>query len=562
MTDPRVAIYIRVSTTHQIDKDSLPMQRQDLIAYTKLMLHTTNYVIFEDAGYSGKNMDRPRFQSMMKQIRQGLFTHVLVWKIDRISRNLLDFASMYEELKSLGVTFVSKNEQFDTSTAMGEAMLKIILVFAELERNMTSERVTATMISRASNGQWNGGRVPFGYSYDSEKKEFYINEKEAPIVRLIHDTYEQNSSLLNLTRILNDSGYKTRAGNEWSPISVRIILKNFWYTGCYQYNRLKDGCRQKEKDQSEWVTIPNHHPALISLKQKERIVEMLRSNYKLIAANNIYYTSNNVHVFGGLVTCAYCGRRYIATTDTKKGWKMGRYGCPTRRYSKTKCTNNSVSDLTLGDFVFNYFVNLLKVQKHAKDITTTDELQRQLLSGYTFSSVKGLSPQSLLDTLRLIHTLNPSEKIYGKTKAIKKIAKPDKQLFTLRAKQSKLKRALDRLTTLYLYSESSMSEADFVAKKAEITDNITKTEAEISELVKTDIHSDITDSEFLRKASEFVISQQLASRNYISYERLARTVDVNITREFIVGTIEQITVRDGHIESILFRNGLSHKFIY
>ena len=241
---------------------------------------------------------------------------------------------------------------------------------------------------------------------------------------------------------------------------------------------------------------------------------------------------------------------------------MGRYGCPTRRYSKTKCTNNSVSDLTLGDFVFNYFVNLLKVQKHAKDITTTDELQRQLLSGYTFSSVKGLSPQSLLDTLRLIHTLNPSEKIYGKTKAIKKIAKPDKQLFTLRAKQSKLKRALDRLTTLYLYSESSMSEADFVAKKAEITDNIAKTEAEISELVKTDIHSDITDSEFLRKASEFVISQQLASRNYISYERLARTVDVNITREFIVGTIEQITVRDGHIESILFRNGLYHKFIY
>ena len=119
MTSARVAIYIRVSTTHQVDKDSLPMQRQDLIAYAKLMLHTTDCVIFEDAGYSGKNMDRPRFQSMMKQIRQGLFTHVLVWKIDRISRNLLDFASMYEELKSLGVTFVSKNEQFDTSTAMG-----------------------------------------------------------------------------------------------------------------------------------------------------------------------------------------------------------------------------------------------------------------------------------------------------------------------------------------------------------------------------------------------------------------------------------------------------------
>ncbi len=171
----RVAIYIRVSTVHQIDKDSIPMQRNDLTAYAKLILNTDDYVIFEDAGYSGKNTDRPRYQEMMAQIRTGTFTHLLVWKIDRISRNLLDFASMYSELKELGVVFVSKSEQFDTSTAMGEAMLKIILVFAELERNMTSERVTATMISRANQGLWNGGRIPFGYSYDKESKEFYFN---------------------------------------------------------------------------------------------------------------------------------------------------------------------------------------------------------------------------------------------------------------------------------------------------------------------------------------------------------------------------------------------------
>lgn len=123
-TGARVAIYVRVSTLHQIDRDSLPMQKQDLLAYAKLMLNTDDCVIFEDAGYSGKNTDRPKFQEMMSQMRAGAFTHLLVWKIDRISRNLLDFATMYNELKALGVTFVSKNEQFDTSTAMGEAMLK------------------------------------------------------------------------------------------------------------------------------------------------------------------------------------------------------------------------------------------------------------------------------------------------------------------------------------------------------------------------------------------------------------------------------------------------------
>ena len=168
----KVAIYIRVSTVYQVDRDSLPMQRSDLIAYCKLILETESYEIFEDAGYSGKNVDRPAFQEMMKRVRDGEFTHILVWKIDRISRNLLDFANMYQELKTLGVTFVSKNEQFQTNTAMGEAMLKIILVFAELERNMTSERVTATMIDRASKGIWNGGRIPYGYNYDYEKKEW------------------------------------------------------------------------------------------------------------------------------------------------------------------------------------------------------------------------------------------------------------------------------------------------------------------------------------------------------------------------------------------------------
>lgn len=104
----------------------------------------------------------------MSQMRAGIFHASLVWKIDRISRNLLDFSIMYKELKELGVTFISKTEQFDTGTAMGEAMLKIILVFAELERNMTSERVSHTMISMAQSGRWNGGRVPFGYSYRTE----------------------------------------------------------------------------------------------------------------------------------------------------------------------------------------------------------------------------------------------------------------------------------------------------------------------------------------------------------------------------------------------------------
>ena len=193
---------------------------------SRLMFGINDYVVFEDAGYSGKNTDRPEFQNMMRRIRAGEFTHLLCWKIDRISRNLLDFASMYQELKDLGVTFVSKNEQFDTSTAIGEAMLKIILVFAELERNMTSERVTATMLSRAQNGLWNGGRVPYGYDYDKDSKTFSINQEEAFLVHKMYDLYSEHHSLVLVSRALNEDGYASRAGNDWSPVSIFIILTN------------------------------------------------------------------------------------------------------------------------------------------------------------------------------------------------------------------------------------------------------------------------------------------------------------------------------------------------
>lgn len=187
----KVAIYIRVSTHWQVDKDSLQVQKRELIAYAQMVLGIQDYFVFEDAGYSAKNTDRPDYQEMMDRLRTGEFSHLLVWKIDRISRNLLDFASMYEELKQLGVTFVSKNEQFDTSSAIGEAMLKIILVFAELERNMTAERVTAVMLSRATVGKWNGGRIPYAYDYDKQTKDFSLNPTEYKIYNLMCDLYEQ-----------------------------------------------------------------------------------------------------------------------------------------------------------------------------------------------------------------------------------------------------------------------------------------------------------------------------------------------------------------------------------
>lgn len=219
----KAALYIRVSTHYQIDKDSLPFQRNELINYAKYALGIDDYAIFEDAGYSGKNTDRPAYQDMMRRIRAKEFSHLCVWKIDRISRNLLDFAAMYEELKKFNCTFVSKNEQFDTSSAIGEAMLRIILVFAELERKLTAERVTSIMYSRANKGLWNGAPIPLGYKWDAKGKYPVIDEGTAVVVRYIYDQYEKIHSTMKLSDKLNRENIKSARGGEWTGTTVKGI---------------------------------------------------------------------------------------------------------------------------------------------------------------------------------------------------------------------------------------------------------------------------------------------------------------------------------------------------
>ncbi len=555
----RVAIYVRVSTTYQIDKDSLPMQRNDLIAYAKLMLNTDYYVIFEDAGYSGKNTDRPKFQEMMSQMRNGAFTHLLAWKIDRISRNLLDFAAMYKELKDLGVVFVSKNEQFDTSTAMGEAMLKIILVFAELERNMTSERVTATMISRASNGLWNGGRIPYGYDYDPSTKEFSINQSEAETVVLIHDKYEEMRSLVRESRVLNERGLRTRAGNLWNPVSLHIILHNVFYCGDYRYNVLKEGDRMKVKDESEWITYSDHHPAIVSREQKDRIISFLDANSRLCKKRNTRQSSKYVHVFAGLLYCKQCGEPMGATpAAAKKDWRYSKYSCPTRRKKLTDC--KITSDPIVGEFVFNYILNMLNAQNNFASISSPKELQDALIIGDTFRYIDHIEEDGLNDLFNMLSSGKIKGAVFGKSAQVKK-KKAVSELSKLRGEKQKIERALDRLSGLYLYSDEAMSESEFIIQKAKLTNALDEINEQIGFTNSDEWNQSVSDEEFVRRASEFIIAQRLVGRNYISYKRLATSVDTAVIKAFVQSIIDSIVMDEGRVRQIIFKNGLSHTFI-
>lgn len=559
-THKKAALYVRVSTNYQIDKDSLPMQRQELVAYAKLMFGIDDYVIFEDAGYSGKNTDRPEFQNMIRRIRSGEFTHLLCWKIDRISRNLLDFASMYQELKDLGVTFVSKNEQFDTSTAIGEAMLKIILVFAELERNMTSERVTATMLSRAQNGLWNGGRVPFGYDYDKESKSFSINPEESTLVKRMFDLYTEHRSIVMVSRTLNEDGYASRAGNDWSPVSVFIILTNPFYTGMYRYNHYKDPGLKVEKDQSEWIEVPNHHPRIISDEQFQNVNRIMQGNSRSKRLPGQQHTTKNTHIFGGLLYCGTCGSLYVSTPSRLQasGYRPSKYSCPNLR-KKTTCNTKSVSDPVIGEFMLNYVLNMMHAKDNFSSIHNTTDLQDALLRGGTFQTVDHIGKDGLESYFHMLTTTPLDGKRFRKPKKSNTI---DPELKRLRAEKRKTERAMDRLMNLYLYSDNPISEKDFIIRKQGLDDYLKEINENLGMIDRGSGIETISDENFIKRASYFIMSKELAGKNYIYFKKLAMDMDAEVLKDFFHEIIDSIVMDGSNVKEIIFRNGLAHTFYY
>ena len=559
----KVAIYTRVSTRYQVDKDSLQVQRRELIAYSEMILGISDYVIFEDAGYSAKNTDRPDFLRMMERLRTGEFTHLLVWKCDRISRNIIDFATMSEELKQLGVTFVSKNEQFDTSTAMGEAMLQIIMIFAQFERKQTSERVTAVMLSRAEIGQWNGGRIPYGYSYDKEEKVFSLHPTEYKVYNMICDLYEQYQSTLYVSRRLNELGLRTRRNTEWSATTVHKILSNIFYTGDYLYNVHNDGKGISTRDEGEWIKIENHHVPAITRERFARIQFILQRNKRGGNAKGETHIRKNIHIFAGLVCCGKCGANMSATLDRRRanGWRPSIYACSKHRNNASVCTNKYISDRVLGPFVLNYIANIIRAKNNTSASTSLETLERKLLRGEIFSQVDHIEQDGLATMLDIL-LAGKTGMEYRPPTAFSEESNQINEREILEDRRRKKETALNRLRSLYLYGDEETSEKDYIIEREKIMRELTVIEARLAELQRQESSVAVSSEEFIQKASYFIMVEKLLDDRYVDYEKYIRKIDPMIPRDFLNNIIQQIVVTDGRVTSISFKNGMTHQFVY
>src|SRR5665213_3065806 len=216
----RCAIYTRKSTEHglELEFNSLHAQRDACEAYIKSQIHegwTALSKHYDDPAYSGGNLERPAVQRLLKDIEAGLIDVVVVYKIDRLTRSLADFAKLVELFDKKTISFVAVTQQFNTTTSMGRLTLNVVLSIAQFERELSSERVRDKIAASRRKGKWTGGGVPLGY--DIKDKKLLVNDQEAETVRYIYRRYLELGSLQRLIADLDAQGINSKLRNSSSP---------------------------------------------------------------------------------------------------------------------------------------------------------------------------------------------------------------------------------------------------------------------------------------------------------------------------------------------------------
>lgn len=251
----RCAIYTRKSNEEGLEQtfNSLDAQREAGVAYVTSQKHEGWSVIpthYDDGGYSGGTTNRPALKRLLEDVHSGKIDVIVVYKVDRLSRAINDFASMMTLFDAENVSFVSVTQHFNTTTSMGRLTLNMLLSFAQFEREVTGERVRDKIAASKQKGMWMGGNPPLGY--DVKDRLLVVNEKESELIKWIYKNYCTASSLLELSQHLNQQGHTTKywqsqkgnwnGGKPFTPKLIYRLLKNSIYKGkVHHKGKLYDG---------------------------------------------------------------------------------------------------------------------------------------------------------------------------------------------------------------------------------------------------------------------------------------------------------------------------------
>lgn len=339
----------------------------------------TEFKVYEDEGFSGGNINRPKFQQLIKDIKNKEINVLICYRLDRISRSVADFSSTYNMLEENNVAFISVREQFDTSTPMGKAMLYISSVFAQLERETIAERVRDNMIQLSKTGRWLGGQEPFGFK---SEKIIYLDEnynerslmklssikEELKVVKIIFDKYKETNSITQVTNFLQDNLYKGKNGGEWATTQVQRILSSPLYVksdeqthnylrslgmnvygdpngnGYLSYNKTKK--MTIDRDITEWILSVSNHKGIIDSTTWLRIQSILEKN-KDKKIKRLGTGARNTALLTGVLKCSECGSNMIVKQGHKSKIEGNKrydyYVCSLKDNSRgKKCSNKNI----------------------------------------------------------------------------------------------------------------------------------------------------------------------------------------------------------------------------
>jgi site-specific DNA recombinase len=318
----RCAVYTRKSTEEGLEQEfnSLDAQRESGEAFITSQQHEGWTCLpdrYDDGGFTGGNMDRPALRQLMTDIEAGKIDCVVVYKVDRLSRSLLDFAKMMETFDKHRVSFVSVTQQFNTATSMGRLVLNVLLSFAQFEREIISERTRDKIAATRRKGKWAGGHPLLGYDADPQGCRLLVNQDEAVRVRALFDLYLQHQSLLPVVQELERRGWvnkrwQTRKGHErggkpFTRTSLYRLLTNVAYLGKVRY-----------KDEIH----PGEHPAIVDPGVFQRVQALLQCHG---SSGRAPVRNPTGALLRGLLRCLPCGCAMTPTHTSRNGTKRYRY---------------------------------------------------------------------------------------------------------------------------------------------------------------------------------------------------------------------------------------------
>ncbi|MFJ7993614.1 recombinase family protein [Peribacillus frigoritolerans] len=353
----KCVIYVRVSTDEQAKHGfSIASQIEKLEAYCVSQGWEIVDIHIDD-GHSAKDLNRPKFTLMMNEIKKGGIDVLLVYRLDRLTRSVLDLYEILKVLDEHNCMFKSATEVYDTTNAMGRLFITLVAAIAQWERENLAERVRLGMEKKTKLGKWKGGITPYGYK--AVNKELVINKDEEMIVKTIFEL-SKSSGFYTIAKVLSERGYSTRKGSDWHVDTVRDIANNPIYAGYLTFN---ENLKQYKKPPREQILYEGIHERIIPRDDFWALQDILdkRRTYGGKRETSNYY-------FSSILKCGRCGH----SMSGHKSPNGKTYRCSGKKAGK-KCTSHIIKEENLVKTVLNNLDHLFHNIKGSTKITDVPE---------------------------------------------------------------------------------------------------------------------------------------------------------------------------------------------